>query len=208
MVAGLHSVMMLILLCLTLLESFTTGQPVDLPCQWNSLAGATFDLRPLTVVSSEAMSYHIRDGDIPCTKETEPTYSFIWNFCHKVTNASIPHHICRDGQQGAALQYLNRSSDGYHECHVIGRYDANNDDNEFSLLESHNPAMGVSMKYPLGEKCPGNILRSATIDVKCDNVEKVIESALEPTKCQYRMQMRSYYGCPTECPVTSQGLCR
>ncbi len=141
-----HILLICLFIVLLSIFSFANGQAIDLPCQWNSLAGATFNLQPLTVVSSEAMSYHIRDGDIPCTEETEPTYSFIWNFCHKVTNASIPHHICRDGQQGAAIQYLNRSSDGYHECHVIGRYNALNDDNEFSLLESHNPARGVSMK--------------------------------------------------------------
>lgn len=182
-------------------------------CKWDSLTGATFNLRPLEITNEKSLSYSIFDGDIPCTPEHEAKYSFAWNLCHRVTNASEPLHynnggnICKDDQRGAAIQYMNRASDGYTECHVIGRYDSGNENSEFSLLQSSNPAAGVSMKYPLGEKCPNGALRSATIDVQCANVEVEIDSALEPTKCQYRMLMKSWHGCPTECPVTDGGLC-
>jgi hypothetical protein len=181
-------------------------------CMWKSLAGATFDLRPLRVTNEQAFSYHIIDGDLPCTSELEPTYSFAWNFCDDVTQASEPTfatggNICRNDQRGAAIQYLNRTSDGYKECHVIGRYDPSNENSEFNLLVAHNPAAGVSMTYPKGEKCPNGVLRSATVDVQCANVRVEIDSALEPSKCQYHMVMKSWYGCPTECPVTASGLC-
>ena len=42
---------------------------------------------------------------------------------------------------------------------------------------------------------------------QCANVRLEIDSALEPTVCQYHMVMRSWYGCPTQCPITSTGLC-
>lgn len=181
-------------------------------CMWKSHAGASFDLRPLRVTNEQSLSYHIIDGDIPCTSELEPVYSFAWNFCDDVTQASEPTHtnggnICLESQKGAAIQYLNRLSDGYKECHVIGRYDPSNENSEFNLLNPADPAAGVSMTYPQGERCPNNILRSATIDVQCANVRAEIDSALEPSKCQYHMTMKSWYGCPTECPITATGLC-
>lgn len=193
---------------LSLLKLNSAGE-----CSWDSNTGATFNLQPLEVTDENALSYHIFDGDIPCTPEHEPNFSFAWNLCHRVTEASEPLHatkgvaICRSDQRGAAIQFINRKSDGYTECHVIGRYDSGNENSEFALLEAHNPAAGVSMTYPLGEKCPGGILRSATIDVQCANVKVEVDSAQEPTKCQYHMVMRSWHGCPTECPVTENGLC-
>ena len=181
------------------------AQPADLPCVWSSLSGATYDLSSLTVTEQDQEGYNIRDGDIPCTTETEPTYSFSWNFCYKVTNASVPLQIC-GGKRGAAMQYLNRS-DGWHECHVIGRYDASQDDTHYSLLDITDPSKGVSIRYSAGEKCPSGVLRTATIDVSCSDTRVEILSALEPQTCQYHMVMKSYYGCPKECPITQNGLC-
>jgi len=179
----------------------------DEPCKWSSLTGSHYDLTPLTKTDA-AKAYMISDGDIPCTPETEPTYSFMWNFCGLVSNSSMPAgHICKPSQLGAAMQFLNRS-DGYKECHVIGRYDATKDDASFGLLDVSDPSKGVSIKYTAGEKCwPTGVLRTATIEVKCDNVKAVIESALEPELCQYHLVMSSYHGCPTECPITQKGLC-
>lgn len=179
----------------------------DIPCEWSSLAGVNFDLKSLTRAATE-QSYYIKDGDIPCTPEEEPTFSYVWNFCSKVTSPSYPDKtVCDESvEQGAVLQYIDRV-DGYKECHVIGRYDASNDDMFYSLLSEKNPALGISMTYPKGESCPNGALRSATIDVKCSNVEVLIDSAQEPEGCQYHMVMESYYGCPKECPITSEGLC-
>lgn len=178
---------------------------VDEVCQWTSLSGASYNLQPLTVSSTSQSIYLIRDGDIPCTPETEPTYSFTWNFCAIVSNASLPvNQLCKS--TGAALQYLNRS-DGYKECHVIGKYDTTQDDTHFTLLDISDPSRGVSMKYSAGDKCPSGVLRSATIDIECSNTRLEILSALEPSVCQYHMTMKSYHGCPVECPITGNGLC-
>lgn len=155
-----------------------------------------FDLKPLTRSSSQK-PYFIQDGDIPCTTEVEPTYSYVWNFCAQVPSAWIPNLICDPNiYEGAALQYLDRA-DGYKECNVIGRYDSSVDDIYYKLLDDQNPAFGVSMTYPLGAACPNDKLRSATIDLICDNVNFVIESTLEPELCAYHIVARSYYGCPT-----------
>jgi len=119
-------------------------------CEWTSLAGVSFDLKALTKAAND-QSYYIKDGDIPCTPEEEPTFSYVWNFCSKVTSPSYPDKtVCDESvEQGAVLQYIDRV-DGYKECHVIGRYDASNDDLFFNLLSERNPALGVSMTYPLG----------------------------------------------------------
>mmetsp|Transcript_41280 Transcript_41280/g.71521 ORF Transcript_41280/g.71521 Transcript_41280/m.71521 type:complete len:303 (-) Transcript_41280:990-1898(-) len=180
---------------------------VDVECMWNSKTGSTYDLRPLTVTDPKALSYLIKDGDIPCTPEIEPTYSYVFNFCTDVTLASFPSGVCKDTQMGAALQYIDRK-DGYKECNVIGLYDAARDDTYFSLLDPKDPSKGVSMKYMFGHKCPNGQLRSATIDVMCQNTkEPIIDSATEPTECGYHLIMRSMHGCPTECPITDKGLC-
>jgi hypothetical protein len=99
-------------------------------------------------------------------------------------------------EKGAVIQYLDRS-DGYKECHVIGRYDPKVDDLDYSLIDERDPTKGVIMTYPLGEKCPDGALRQASIEVRCSNVDSSIDSAYEPAKCHYHMQMDSYYGCPT-----------
>ena len=68
-----------------------------------------------------------------------------------MTSTSYPDKtVCDESvEQGAVIQYVDRA-DGYKECHVIGRYDASNDDLMFNLLSERNPALGVSMTYPLG----------------------------------------------------------
>jgi hypothetical protein len=43
--------------------------------------------------------------------------------------------------------------------------------------------------------------------VLCGNSKSTIQSAQEPHVCQYHFVMESYHGCPTECPVTENGLC-
>lgn len=80
-----------------------------LQCEWSSNTGVSFDLNRLTKTGEEK-SYLIKDGDIPCTPETEPTYSFVWNFCSDVTEESVPS-ICPDEKRGAAIQYLIRKDD-------------------------------------------------------------------------------------------------
>jgi len=180
----------------------------DTPCVWKS-NGATYDLRPLTVTQQDAKSYYILDGDIPCTSETEPAFSYTWNFCAPVTAASVPGACSNMGKMGVALQYLQLES--FADCYIIGRYDASRDDLHYHHIDPSDPTKGISMVYPTGERCdpkdPKGVMRSTTIDVQCANTKTLVLSANSPGACQYHLSMKSYYGCPAECPVTENGLC-
>lgn len=163
------------------------------------------DLTPLTITDQLKQSYLIEDGDIPCTPEIEPTYDYVWNFCADVTNASYPS-FCK-GKTGAAVQYVDRTDDGYEECEVIGHYDPDRDDTYYTLYDESDPSLGISMTYLYGDKCPSGTLRSATVDIMCANVLTEVVEAQEPSECAYHVVMKSYHGCPTECPITKKGLC-
>mmetsp|Transcript_6215 Transcript_6215/g.9371 ORF Transcript_6215/g.9371 Transcript_6215/m.9371 type:complete len:297 (-) Transcript_6215:143-1033(-) len=178
----------------------------DIPCEWKSLTGAHYDLKALTLKETEK-PYSILDGDIPCTPEEEPSFSYEWNFCSNIGAEYIPD-VCKSKgiTSAVALQYMTYAT--YSDCYVIGKYDPSNDDLSYKLIDEKDPTVGVSMTYALGEKCQSvGRLRSATIDLMCSNVESAIVSAQEPEKCQYHMVMKSYHGCPTECPITKNGLC-
>lgn len=162
-------------------------------------SGSTFDLRKLTLPSNAKDTYTIKDGDIPCTPEIEPTYSYIWNFCSTIPSSQVPAVCSTKNKTGVVLQYLLRN-DGYKECHVIGKYDPAKDDSSFSLLDSSDPSKGVSLTYAQGDRCETNSLtnyRMATLDVECANTKMQIVSAQEPSTCDYHLVMKSYYGCPT-----------
>ncbi len=167
-----------VILLLYLFRAIDATTHADVACVWNSHTGANFDLRPLTKTGKDK-SYLIVDGDIPCTPEIEPSYSYVWNFCAKVTKESLPTICSSIHQEAAALQYLERA-DGYHECDVIGNYDDLRDDTHYKLIDTNNPTKGVMVTYQFGDKCPSGLLRSATIDVYCENVHSEIVSALEP----------------------------
>lgn len=179
----------------------------DIPCEWKSKSGFHYDLRPLTIKSSTDASYYIKDGDIPCTPEEEPTFSWAWNFCQPVTEVSMPSACSKMNKAGVALQWLEFSN-GFYDCNVIGRYDPKQDDLSYSLLDVTDPTKGISMAYPLGDRCTDKgVMRKATIDVQCANVKATVLTAQEPTECDYHLVMQSYHGCPTECPITKNGLC-
>lgn len=112
------------------------------------------------------------------------------------------------GKTGVVLQSATYSESQYY-CYIIGHYDPDRHSLQYSLLDPHDPTKGISIKYPAGERCSATIAkpRSASIDVQCANVKSVILSAQEPDLCEYHLVMNSWHGCPTECPVTSHGLC-
>lgn len=150
------------------------------------------------MLKSNAKSYEILDGDIPCTPETEPSYTYTWNFCADVTAQSIPKACKMVGKNSAVAFQSIYLSDTSYDCYIVGHYDPSMDDLYFSLLDPSDPSKGVSMKYPSGERChdSAQTQRSATIDVECANTRVSIVSAQEPSHCGYHLVMKSYYGCP------------
>ena len=162
--------------------------------------GVHYDLRPLTLTTSSKVPYRITDGDIPCTPELEPSYNYVWNFCDNVPTKLLPD-TCKDmGKKGVVLQWAVFEDPGDFYCYIIGHYDKSQHELTYKQLDPADPSKGVSITYPKGEKCSDKdpyVVRSATVDVACANVESVVVSAQEPSLCQYHLVMKSYYGCPT-----------
>lgn len=103
------------------------------------------------------------------------------------------------GKNGVVLQYAQYGDDDYY-CFIIGHFDKTQHELQYNLLDTTDPTKGISIAYPAGEKCSetdAKVLRSATIEVQCANVDSIVVSAQEPTKCQYHLVMKSHYGCPT-----------
>lgn len=159
-----------------------------------SMSGSTFDLTPLRVDDLNSQSYMYESAE---TGE----YSYVLNICDPVTPANLPR-VC-DGIVGAVLQYKLGLFNG--RCSVAGKKDSAT----FSLIDNDDPARGVRIQYPDGETCDKGLERSTTVDVYCSNTLAKVKSAeeYESRECSYHIVMESYYGCPTECGITSNGLC-
>lgn len=182
------------------------SQPV---CTWKSKTGANFDLRTLKLNDQSKSSYNLIDGDIPCTPETEPSYGYAWNFCEPIPSAVLPEPCKLMGKNGVVVQYAKYTETDYY-CFILGHFDSKQHELNYNLIDANDPTKGVTVAYPAGDRCTGDantVLRSATIEVQCANVPAIVVSAQEPATCQYHLVMKSYYGCPTECPVTGNGLC-
>lgn len=162
------------------------------------LVGVSFDLRKLMKPPTSTSAYYIKDGDIPCTPETEPSYNYIWNFCSNVPGSLLPSECKTQGKTGAVLQYITYGESQTY-CYIVGHFDPQIDTLTYNLLDQTDPSKGVSITYPSGEKCGTStqVSRKATIDVACANAESTVLSAQEPSTCDYHMTMKSWYGCPT-----------
>lgn len=166
-------------------------------------------MRPLTRKPDE-ISYAIVDGDIPCTKEIEPSFHYSWNFCADITKNSIPNACTMENKHGGILQsFYVGAEEGEHFCYVIGQYDPAQDDSFFKQLDSTDPSKGVLLQYRYGDICDNSTraMREATLEVQCANVKERTISAQEPNTCRYHIVVQSYYGCPLSCPISENGLC-
>jgi Glucosidase II beta subunit-like protein len=179
------------------------GSPAGDVCTY-AVSGNTFDLSPLRVDDLQSRSYLLESSADSGGDE----YSYMLNICGPVTPVDLPR-VC-NGYMGAVLQYKLGLMNG--ACYVAGRYDANDDDDDvstFSLIDNADPAKGVSLTYESGDNCAKGVVRSTTVEVYCANTEVIMKSAAENSarRCAYRIVMESWYGCPKECGVTSDGLC-
>lgn len=178
---------------------------VDTPGVWDSYTAATFDLRPLTATTAEDL-YKITDGDVDCTPEIESNYTYEFNFFEDVSiDPNLPSSCAVP--PGAAVQYGVQGA----QCHTIGIYDSEHDDEIWSLLDKSSdadPSKGVTLSYLEGDYCSAlQAGRKLTINVECANHHYRMMSAVESGTCEYEIDVQSYYGCPQECPITANGLC-
>lgn len=177
----------------------------DTPGVWDSFPTATFDLRGLTQTDASDTAYMITDGDIECTPAIEAEYTYVFNFFGDVSYWNALPDIC-DTDQGSAVQYGLSNA----QCHTIGRYDPNYDDQIWSLYDKSSdadPSKGVTLKYLPGDTCHSGKGRQLTLNVECANHPYRVVHAIEIDSCEYEITVQSYYGCPQECPVTTDGLC-
>lgn len=163
-------------------------------CSW-SVPGSSinYDLSSLTVTDDEA-SYEYEEVD------SMNGYSYTWNICSHVPNNSKPRDC--GGRSGAAIRY-NRNG----VCDIIGMYQKYNDENTYSLIDSTNPALGISLNYDKGDWCDTFTQRSTKVDIYCKNAYSNVVLASEPRDCFSHIIMESYFGCPESCSITSLGLC-
>jgi hypothetical protein len=78
---------------------------------------------------------------------------------HKCTQAIYPR-IKQSNHSSLLFSFMDVCS---LDCHVVGRYNADNDDLSYSMLDSRDPTKGVSISYPSGEKCSSGALRTTTL---------------------------------------------
>lgn len=175
--------------------------------KYNSNMGATFDLTDL-IRTTDQPPYQVEDGDIPCTKQVEQNYTYVFNVCGTVPGI-IPKK-CKAVQGYAAagaLQINTRGtpSDDDDYCYVAGTYADKT--TSLTLLNNDDPTNGVKLTY-LGNMCGNGKPRIFDVEMTCeDRLNPVPLHAFEVAPCHYSIKMPSVYGCPVECPVANRRLC-
>jgi len=166
-------------------------------CSFDSNMGATFSLEDL-VREGEEPSYFVTDGDIPCTKEVEQNYTYMFNICRDVSGA-VPE-AC--SSEAAALQIdkrltLTDPTDDW--CFVAGRYDQAT--TSLELISDSDPTEGVKLTY-VGDDCShdaeGNLNptpRKFHLHFTCSSSSVAVPvHAYEYQHCEYTVEIPSIYG--------------
>ena len=81
---------------------------------------------------------------------------------------------------------------------------------KYTLFDGTDPSRGVAITYGNGDACPGTKSRALRLWLECDPDAKNIpdqELVTETSGCFYEIFLKSAFGCPLQCPVTTAGLC-
>eukprot|EP01084_Bolivina_argentea_P143092 251339_1 len=171
----------------------------------------TFDLSPLTLTQSSQIEYY-SIPNIP--------YEYMFNLCADVVNASssIPS-ICTFGddlyfdKQGIErIRAGNTSSQAFQYgqglcfrlsgSHTETQYNVSNNLITYDLYNPNDPALGIIVHNYYGDKGCGRNREFDIVficDPAIDNIPDSGETVLEPTDCQYNLEIKNIYGCPLEC---------
>lgn len=174
---------------------------------FDSNMGATFDFTDLQRMPDEP-AYSVEDGDLPCTKNVEQNYTYVFNVCGTVSGG-MPD-ICKGepnvGKAGA-LQINKRGTEADYDdwCYVVGEF--SDSSYAVSLLDHDDPTKGIQLTYG-GDYCHSGDQRKFNMQLMCsDKLNPVPTHALEYSHCSYTITMPSVYGCPLECPVSNRKVC-
>jgi len=174
---------------------------------YDSNMGATFDLTDLVRMPNEP-PYTVEDGDVPCTKQVEQNFTYVFNICGAVSSG-VPRSCdtVPNVKTAGAIQIDKRGTESVNDdyCYMVGSY--NEASTKLSLLVPENPTKGLRLTY-FGAYCNNGIQRQFNIDMSCANrLSPVPTQALELSPCVYTITMPSVYGCPLQCPVSNRQLC-
>lgn len=159
-----------------------------------TIKGSTFDLSPLTL--SNAAFYTVRDLVDSRTRN----FTYLFNIC---SNIVVPSQ-CSSLNNSIQAPAYQADNNGY--CYRLGNSAASE---QISLLDNNNPAAGVKLIYPGGDKCPGNINRALTLQLMCADIASTQPSSRvsELSTCDYSLTFQTLFACPLECGIANRRLC-
>lgn len=176
-------------------------------CKYQS-SGSTFDLTTMTL--PQGSYYQIADS-------RDSTIAYWFNICGEIQAPTGYAGACtvRSSANDLAFQ-VDQEPGGGANCYRIGGPQALGWN--FSLYDVKRPARGVVISYLGGESlwCPNNRNRTFSVELLCGPVAPATQypqaSVIELNSCDYRMQLKSIAGCPTECLATgsicsNNGVC-
>lgn len=197
-----------ILLLLVIVSVIVQQEVLSIQCgKYETNMGATFDLTELTR-TAEQPPYIVEDGDIPCTKQVEKNYTYMFNICGSI-QSGMPQS-CRSVKGSSAANALQidkrETSDPSDDwCYITGFY--TDSMTKISLIDYEDPSKGLTITS-FGDYCKDSKQRQFTIDMPCANkLNPIPTHAYETAHCSYTVTMPSIYGCPLECPVANRQLC-
>lgn len=182
----------------------------------------SFDLSNL---QHPASYYKVKDMNaekVPEGSYDPHGYIYAFNVCGNIGgDVPVPeqHHdgtpvtpeegACKDKGTTPALQIAT----SWNGCYRLAA-DVTTDEGAmaFELFDQDQPHKGVTITYPMGEKCGDlDVYRDLKVAFLCeDNVENTFdeeEEVEETDTCHYELFIKSAYGCPTSCPVTDGHVC-
>jgi hypothetical protein len=175
-------------------------------CEWlvpatSGFKGVSYDLSqlPVGVLSNGQAGYNVSNGVI---SGTQPDYDYVFGVCADV---GIPDTLGCTSQtaipsKAAAYQigdWANQDLWGDH-CVQIGDIAQS----AFKLLDPTNPVAGVTVTFAGGSSAGCPYARQLSLSFVCDPDYKGIEpiqTIEEPAICQFATEIKTAYGCPTQC---------
>jgi len=152
--------------------------------------GATFDLSPLVLPSPQ--SYSVKDI---YAANSLHNYTYYFNLCQTVPP---PFPSCGLVSTPAFQVYTGNAG-----CFDLGRT-TNATDMTWRPIDRNDATVGIVLVYHNGESCkPSGIPRELHVHFICDDTYGELPDLFvaEDSTCHYKLEFKTIFGCPTECPI-------
>lgn len=188
------------------------------PCSYtHETLGASFNLEPL--VSSTY--YSVLDMD--AGHEEGRNWTYVFNVCDNIgySAATIPTTHPPDGEDNDCEAALSVPSPAlqvgnvYNWCYRLAGEVTGAESVQFGLVDETAPHRGVTLTYSVNggpaSECAEGISRDLELAFLCaDDVTNSFdeeEFVEETDQCHYEIQLKSAYGCPTQCTIVDGHVC-